>query len=217
MVSASDIVYYSLFVGASVLSFKAMKHNLPGLNYLRALLIIGLVNEMLTDFFKRHDIYKNVTYHFYIPIEYVLLALFFYSSVHNKMVKKIILLSIPFYIALTFSLTFFYYSIQTYPGIAYNIDCFFTIVWAVFILFNLEVKESLKVTAVPLFWICTGIIIFYMGMFFFNAVYNYLLSKESELANSLRSIISLNLNYLFYIIWSYAFICSIRLKKYSTR
>jgi len=109
------------------------------------------------------------------------------------------------------------YSFDKYPGILYNIGCVFIIVWTVIILFNLDVQGNLNLIQIPLFWLAAGIIILYMGVFFFNAVYNYLIVKKTELATALRLIINLNLNYIFYSIWSYAFICSIRLKKYSTQ
>lgn len=195
----------------------ATEKNLRGLFYLRILLVCGLVNELTSDVMRYYTQWGDAPDHFYIPLEYILLSLFFITVSSNSLVKKIISISIPVYLVLSVYFSVTHYTLKSYPAIPYNIGCFFTILWAVFTMFTLEVKEDLKVTSLPIFWICTGIIIFYMGVFFYNAVYNYLLKEKTALANSLRSIINLNLNFLFYIIWSYAFICSIRLKKYFIR
>jgi len=217
MFTITDIIYYLLFCTAMILSFKATEQNLRGLIFLRALLICGLINELTVEFLDYYTVYGYATYHFYVPLEYVLLSCFFIKFISNKRIRQIIALSLIVYFTIDIYYSTHYYSLKNYPAIPYNIGCFFSVIWAVFVLFTLEVRRSIKVTSLPIFWICAGLIIFYLGVFFYNAVYNHLIHEKTALAKSLRLIINLNLNYLFYIIWSYAFICSIRLKKYSTQ
>lgn len=217
MAKLPDIIYYILFTLATYLSFKATKKNLRGLNYLRILLVTGLLNELIIDFLRHSGMPFNYMYHIYIPIEFVLLSLFFKISTNSTLLQKSILLLIPVYFLAAISFSFFLFSLHEYPGALYNLESTLLIVWAVLTLFNLEVQENLRLTQIPLFWISAGVIILYSGIFFYNAVYNYLLQEKSELAKSLRLIINMNFNYLFYIFWSYAFACSIRLKTYLFR
>ena len=213
----SEIAYYIIFVIATALSFMATAQNLRGLSLLRGLLISGLINEFISDYLKSKSVNPNPGNHFYVAVEYILLSLFFVANSQGTKLNRFIVISIPLYLTTWVLLTIFYCHLSDYPSITYNISCFFTIIWAVMVMFTMEAKEGIKITALPFFWICSGIIIFYMGVFFYNAVYNSLLVEKTALAISLRRLINMNLNYLFYIVWSYAFICSIRLKKYSTR
>jgi len=214
MFSFTDVIYYILFTTALILSFMAAKENFRGLNYLRILLVVGLVSELIVDAMDHFTEYPNLFYYIYIPFEFIILSLFFKKSTDNKLLKTVILYSISAYSVIVIGIIS-YHSVSDYPGIIYNIGCTFILIWAVTMLFTFEVKNGLTLIKLPFFWICTGLIILYSGVFFYNSVYNYLLEEQTDLAKRLRILVNLNLNYLFYIIWSYAFICSIRLKKYS--
>lgn len=215
MFTVFEIFYYILFALALLVSFWATNQSICGLNYLRLLLIGGLISEVLVDATSAFSFNSNLIYYIYLPFEYLMLTLFFAKSVKMNSSQRIIVFSIPVYLMIYVALLFYYYPKFEYPGMIYNLGCLIIIIWAVIRLFNLEIVDEVSIVKNPLFWICTGLLILYTGVFFYNAVYNYLLHAKSELASSLRLIINMNLNYLFYLAWIYAFICSIRLKKYS--
>ncbi|MEW7280307.1 hypothetical protein ABW636_17080 [Aquimarina sp. 2201CG1-2-11] len=219
MFSTSDIIYYLLFITAMTLSFIASKANIKGLIYLRVLFIVGLCTELIVDITDFYEVpLHNILYYIYIPFEYIILSTFLKKYVKTKRLHLIMTYALFIYTFLVIYFTFFYYEIENdYPGIIYNIGCVFLIIWTSVLLFNLEFKEDMKLFQIPFFWICTAMIIFYSGVFLYNGFYNYLLEEKTELASKLRLLVNLNLNYLFYILMSYAFICSIRQKKYFIR
>ena len=210
-----NVIYYLLFVCALYLSFKASITNLIGLKAIRILLVGGLVSEIVVDILKYHEKSYNFIYYFYLPFEFMLLLVLFFRENINKSNKRIELVLAVVYFILYLILIFYYYDFSQYPSIIYNVGSFLIIPLLIHSLFSLDQNGSIKITDLPNFWIFTGLLVLYSGVIFYNAVYNYLLQEKTELAKSLRLVINLNLNYIFYSTWSYAFICSIRLKKSS--
>lgn len=217
MPAVLDIIYYVLFFTAFFFSFKASPKNLRGLKVLRILLGVGIVFELLNDLLAFLPMQKNKLYYLYMPVEYALLSTFFYVSVSKSGLKRAILLFFPVYIALVTYFSLNYYHFNEFPSLVYNLGGFLNIIWATLALFSIEIEIEKPIYDLPNFWVYSAILILYMGIFFYNGVYNYFLQRETELAKSLRNVINLNFNYLFYIILIYAFICSIRLKKYIIR
>lgn len=218
MLSITDIIYYILLLLCIFFSFKAIEKNLNGLKYLRILFITGFVSEIFGDFLTQYvSKYENILYHFYIPLEFLLISLFIKSNIFNKVARKMVSITVVIYWLISFIISFIFTNIFYFPGIQYALCCFLACIWAAYVLLNIVIIEDLKIYLLPLFWVCAGFIIFYSGVFFFSGTYNYFLSKNKQAAGSLRLIINLNLNYLYYIFLLIAFICSVRIKKLSLR
>jgi hypothetical protein len=158
---------------------------------------------------------ENGPYHVYTPIEYVLLILFYRKNTKNNLLRDIMGISAFIYPVASILISLLHYHFTEYPSTVYNISCVLNVVWIVFIFFELNSVSNIKITSLPLFWILASLLIFYSGIFFFNGAYNFVLNKDSHLAAELRNYINIFLNYILYILMIYAFICSIKLKKYS--
>ncbi len=199
------------------MSFKARTSNIPGLSFLRWLLCIGFINEMISQTLKIIDVNNNVSHYIYIPLEYVFLVLFFYKNTKSKLFKNAMLWSVCVYFIIVVPLMLLYYRQLhfPYPSIIYNINCVFNILWISLLLFNLELTENLSIISIPVFWIFTAMLIFYSGIFFFNGAYNYFMNHDVVLAYKLRSYINIMLNNILYLLFSYAFFNSWKITKYS--
>lgn len=215
--STSDYIYYILLTVSIVFSLIDKHEAIRGIIYLRILLIVALLVELANDFVDYYTPYGNIAYHFYIPAENMFLALFFYTNLKINRRKKIILLISFFYALFFLSYSFYYNGFMNYPSLFYNIHCIIIICWSLLSLMNLEFIGEVKLVKNPIFLLSSGFLIFYSGIFFFNGTYNYFIKHNLSIANSLRTLINVNLNFLLYIIWSYSFICSIQLKKYYTQ
>jgi hypothetical protein len=215
MPTLSDIVYYIILLIAVVMSFKARQSNIPGLYILRLLLCIAFTNEMITQLLRILNLNDNLPNYFYIPLEYVLLVVFYRKNTKNKLFQKIMALSIVIYIFSIVAPMIFYSGFEKFPSGIYNISCGFNILWISILFFNLQTLERLSMTSIPMFWILTSFLTFYSGIFFFNSVYNYFIDHDNGLARILRTYINTSLNNLLYLLLIYAFVCSWKLKKYS--
>lgn len=102
------------------------------------LIIFAITVQVLQEVLKQKGIEGyDFVFHIYQPVEYSLLALFYYSLIQNAFIKKAILLSLP--AMLLFSI--FYYSYGT--GVFFGADfldfcvcAFFVCIWVVVLLFR---------------------------------------------------------------------------------
>ena len=199
------------------MSFKARVSNIPGLLILRWLLCIGFINEMIAQTFRILKINNNFSHYVYIPLEYFFLIFFYFQNTKSKFLKIVMLASIAIYISIALPLVIYNYKPlhYPYPSLIYNINCSFNILWISILMFNLETIDLRPIYSIPLFWIFSGMLTFYSGIFFFNGAYNYFMNHDIELANILRNYINIALNNILYLIFFYAFYISWKNTKFS--
>jgi hypothetical protein len=211
--SVSEIIYYVLISICFLLSLKASSTNIKGLFWIRILLIVALTTEAINEFLEYYTAYGGIIAHFYLVFEHVAISFFIISNLTSqKLIQAIKFVAIIFVICSLLA-SFRFQNFKLYPGVQYNVNCIIIIVWVSILMFKIDVVDSLKISAIPLFWLLSGLLLFYSGIFFFNGTYGYILTNNKELAIKYRLYINLTLNYLFYLVWSYSFICSIRLQK----
>lgn len=211
----TQILYLTLLTISWLLSIWCYKKG-KSIKIFPFLLSVSLLTEILVDIFYYilHWEY-SVIYHLYTPVEYALFSHFFYYNLNNKALKKVLLLTIPSFLILSLFISFKIVGISKYVGMNDNLEGILLILWSIITLFSIEFNPEFSIIQLPVFWICVAVIIFHSGIFLFNGVYDSLLAKKSPLAEILHQMIIKNLNYVLYILFSIAFICSNRMKKYS--
>lgn len=205
-------LYYLLLIICFAISFLSNRKADKSMIVFPILLSLSIVVEGLAYLFHLYKIQFNVIYHIYVPIEYALIAAYFYMNNMNPRIRKIILYSIPAY----FVISVVYSSIgsfQKHPGLQINLEGLLLIVWAIFSLFSIEAKEGNKIHALPIFWVCIGVLIYHSGIFTYTGIYNYIIEQKTSLGGKLNIYILHISNYILYICWSIAFICSHQTKK----
>ena len=153
-------------------------------------------------------------YHIYIPFEFALLSLYFSRHVHIVLVKKIIAVAIPVFAVCSVWLTY-QNGLFTYPGNNLNLEGFLIIIWAVISLFSIQPKTDVSLFKLPVFWMSVGVLLYYSGGFFFNFVYQYISSEQSEIVRRLNELVNKGLNFVLYTFMIISFVCSNRLSKSS--
>lgn len=217
MFSWSDFIYYSLMSACLILSYCTSGRFLPGLKYLRILLMVGFVGELVNEFIDEYSDFECVFYHFYIPFEFSMLMLFFSEYNQNFLVKWIKACIIPLFIIFSLAYSFFFDKLTKYPSVQYNLDCVLVAIYVIVTMLAIVPHETLKITKLPIFWFCIGLLVFYTGIVLYNGTKNMLEQNDEKLARLIRLIVNMNFNYLLYISWIYGFICTIQIRKSSLR
>lgn len=157
----------------------------------------------------------SILFHIFQPIEYLLLALFFYKIFLNNFIKKSILLSIPIVIIVSIINSFFLQNIYQFNSYAFLFIAFLLVIWSILYFIELLNNEfSLYVWNNPNFWICTGILFFYAGSFFLMGFITIIYKYNPELASKIY-IINHLLNIILYSLYTYGFICQNRIQQSS--
>ncbi len=207
-------IYFSFLVTSLILSIFCYKKD-KALYVFPILLSVAFITEiavLILWYYKKSFFFL---YHIYLPIEYSLLAYYFYLTIDNPLVKKVILYSIPSFIMLSLMFTLEIVSSSKYPNFQTNIECFLLVIWSTITIFTIDVKEDINIISLPVFWVCTAVLIYHCGVFSYTGVFNYLMELKPELFNKLEFYVLKILNYILYTCLSIAFICSHRMKRYS--
>ena len=209
------LIVFTIAFGVGVFSYKYKK----ALWILISLMAIGLLTEYIVELnkYQEHKVNENFIYNIYIPLEYFFYACFFYFINNDKLIKKYIKLSIPLFIIILFLLLKYDKSFLSEVKLndkVYTTGGALTIILSTYTLFIIKPLKGVKFTTHPLFWFCTGFIIFYSGILPSTSM----LDKTEEIDNlsGVKSIfdnIRKSSNIIFYILVTIGFIYSNKLKK----
>jgi hypothetical protein len=178
------------------------------------LLFFSLFTEILSLFFVFHKVEYLFLYHLYVPIEYSLWAYYFYLAINKKLIKKIIISTIPLFIIFSFTISCII-GFKKFSTLQINMEGLLLITWAVICIFSIEINKGTEISIFlrPVFWICVAVLIYYSSTFSFTSIYNFIFESKKELLTVLRLYFLIVPNCIFYTCLSIAFICSQVIKK----
>lgn len=179
------------------------------------LIILSITVQVFGDILKNYNIKGySFIFHLYIPVEYSLMALFYFSLLHNKWVKRAILFSIV--ILLLFSVSYYSSNYLSFYGadfMDFCIEAAFVCTWIIlFFTQLLKSEENFSLTSYPAFWINAANLLFYGGCLVIMGFNFYLHQRDEKLADQLFEI-NHYLNLLLYFMYIIAFICPVNWKK----
>jgi hypothetical protein len=212
-VSLYFYIYHSLLLAAIVLSLIAYFRGAKNFGWLAAVLSVTLLIELVVELMTKRQIPFGWIYHLFNIIEYCLFVVFLLSFVKNKIVYKSFGYSIPVYIMLALSISHFFYRFAGFPGININIEGFLLFVLCTYILFNLDVSGKETLWQLPVFWICTGVLIFFGCTFFYNGIYSNVINLDKATALRLFGVLNKPLNIALYGFILIGLLCLILKKK----
>jgi hypothetical protein len=207
------ISYYVLILLSIVLSFVAFyrghKRYFP---LLLALLLTIIVEGSVTILIDKRLSFTWI-YHLFVFVEYAMVVLYLRLAIHTEKIKRIILVSIPVFIVISFLISFFFSHFRGFPGINLSIEGFLLFIFCMVLLFNLEVSENDSVFVNPDLWIALAFMIYEGGTFFYNGVYTRLVNLDEATAIRLFSYINRPLNICLYTFINIGLICLIKKKR----
>ncbi len=212
--SSYRLVYISVFILAVIFGIFSKKYH-TGLKVLVGLLILGITTEFWVEANKILQLTSEAfIYNIYIPLEYLCYSYFFYKMNKSRKMRKAVILSIPlFVISIPIFSSFMDLPVHELLTEIYTLSGILVILWSIWTLFTIKPEEGLKFHTHPLFWICTGLIIFYSGITPFNLMHNHLKNNNAALFEFMSRIIQKGLNVFLYTSFIIGFICSHRMKK----
>jgi hypothetical protein len=210
-------LFYLLLLSASLLASVCGWKSHKSMYIFPYLLGISLLVEVCVDImYFLLDMKKeyNIIYHFYIPVEYAILAYFFYLNIPGKKVRNWIAFSVPLFLLASICLSAYAVPVTEHPGLNFNLSGILLIIWSLVALLNIQPVMNFSIGAMPIFWISVGVLVFHSGIFFFNSTFTHIQVRNYLLAQELFTLIIKGLNYFLYICFIVAFLCSQRMKKY---
>ena len=202
------LIYLCILFGAFACSLFTFKH-LPGAIKLFALLLgVTFVVESIGFYGLFYGEPALYLYHFFNPFAYVLIAYIYSTVIKTSWRKKLIRFTIPGILVLSLLLTLFVQPLHTVNSYAtMTISAFFVFLSLLYYYELLNQDDTAALTSRPLFWISTGNLVFYAGIFFLEGFVTYFIKYAPDLGRKLM-FINYFLNFVLYTLYSIGFLCT---------
>lgn len=153
-------------------------------------------------------------YNISTTIEFIFYSYIFYHSYHTKKFRKIIqyfAIIYPLLVMLNISL---FQKPPAFHSYTMALGCLAMIIFSGFFFIDLLRNEhKLNLLRLPMFWIASGLLFFYLGSFLFHAFYNIIVVSKVDIGGKLFRAINNNLIFVLYGSFIVAFICPRKVNK----
>jgi hypothetical protein len=216
MLSAFFNFYFSLLAAAIAIAYLAFKRGNKKSLIIVLVLTATLLAEVFSQVVYQYKIKRcNFSTHVFNLIEYPLFCLYYLKACNNDKFKFLVRLSIPLFLLFSILFSIFLYRFETLPVVNIDVEGFLLFIIYTHLLFNIDVDVSKYVYANADFWIATGLLVFFGGVFTFLGLYPILFHIDPTSALEEYGFIIRPLDIIFYSCIIIGQICLIRTKRYS--
>lgn len=204
------IIYISILAISFLCSLISFRLHYPfRLKLFSILLGVALLTEICANYLLSFFHLKSNLgiYNVYVLIQDCIYCFYFLLTVKNKIVKKIISIFIPIYIAYWGYTSFLIFGINVWNSYAIMIGDTFIISLCVVLFFEFITSENiLSIKRNADFWIMVGSFIFFSSELPIVGMFNFMTNNYQLDALLLEQVLQI-LNILMYTIFIYAFLC----------
>lgn len=161
--------------------------------------LFGAFSDIFLRIYMSYGFKNSLWYgHFYIPVSFFFIALFYIQLLKGFLKTSIIVVFMVLFPVFSILNLAFFQGFYEYPNILSAVDAIVLILFSVayFGRVMLEAKIE-KLFQEPLIWINLAILIYFSGNFVFHALFNYSLSVSFDFAMLTVTFLSV-MNLLFY-------------------
>ena len=214
--------YFELISLFTAIFFYQQKRNKILLYFIPFLLLTVIIELIGWKLALHIGYYKNIMYNIFTVFEFTFYASLFYAHLKKPIFKRAVLLFFPFFILSALLNILFIQGInKTFNTYAFLLGSFCIVVFCCFFFYEsvLPDKIDAQLSKQPFFWICSGLLIFYLGSVIINALFQYLTSNDLQIeGRKIYGMINNILNVILYSSFCIAFyLCPNNRKTYSSQ
>ena len=180
--------------------------------YFIPFLLVTVVVESIGAFYLAHGKRNYLIYNIFTSIEFLFYSFLFLHFLKKALFNNSILIFLPSYLLLVILNMFFVQGLnETFNTYSFLVGSFFIVVFCCCYFYESVLPENadLHLIQEPFFWICSGLLIFYLGSVIINTLFEYLRSKDLQNEGILiYGFINNSLNVILYSTFCIAFYLS---------
>lgn len=197
-----------------ILLYRSLK-NTP-FKYFLPFLFITLTVELIGYYLITKGLRNYTLFNFFTTLEFIFYSFLFSKHLKTTFFKKLTIGFIPFYAFMVFLNLQFVQGYNNFHTYTFLLGSFFVVLFCCLFFYESVLPEHLDhpLAKQPFFWVCTGLLLFYMGSVIINALFEYLRSYDlQQEGKKIYGIINQSLNVVLYSAFIYAFILCRKTKK----
>ena len=192
----------------STISYRYLKLFPP---FLLATILIESIGSYIGSLRK-----SNLTlYNFFTVFEFCFYMYVVSLIITSKKMKKTIMVVIMLYTLISVINIIFIQEMRKFHTVTYAFGCLLIVATCVYYFFELfKLPKSPKLKNNPAFWICSGILFFYCCSFPLFGLSNFLSDISKLIIKNIYKIVTI-LNIFLYTLFTIAFLCRLKIRKYT--
>lgn len=188
--------------------------------YFIPFLFLTVVIELIGTWHLSKGLRNYWMFNVFTTLEFLFYTFLFYLYFKKNVFKKIVLYFMPLFTLMVLLNIFFIQGFnKTFNTYTFLLGSFFIVIFCCCYFYESVLPDKIdqQLSKQPFFWICSGLLIFYLGSVIINALFEYLRNNDLQ-AEGIRiyGIINNSLNILLYSSFCIAFfLCRNNKKTYS--
>lgn len=188
--------------------------------YFTPFLFLTVIIELIGTWYLSKGLRNYWMFNVFTTLEFLFYAFLFYLYFKKNVFKKIVLYFMPLFTLMVLLNIFFIQGFnKTFNTYTFLLGSFFIVIFCCCYFYESVLPDKIdqQLSKQPFFWICSGLLIFYLGSVIINALFEYLRNNDLQ-AEGIRiyGIINNSLNILLYSSFCIAFfLCRNNKKTYS--
>ncbi|MBA4313142.1 MAG: hypothetical protein C0417_10995 [Chlorobiaceae bacterium] len=165
------------------------------------------VVEISVTFFVLKGINNLWILHFYIPVEYILLVIFFSYLQKNRLIQKVLLFSIPIFIIISIVNSWLLEGLTKFPSHSRSIESVVLIGIGAYTLFELSKNSVMSLLSDSRFWIVFAILLYSMSTLLLFALSNTLAIQPMHIYRLVWSLLNFDVNIISNFLYAGGILC----------
>jgi hypothetical protein len=146
-------------------------------------------------------------FHVFTPCEYVLLALLYRAVFQSSFTKRMIVYSIPVFLAFSIFCSIYLQPIDVNNSYSIIAESVLIVLWSLlFLRETIVLQRENRLQRFPMFWISIGFLFYFIGNLFIEGLLNHLIKQSLPLAKQVY-ITSFIFKYLLFLLLMMAALC----------
>lgn len=184
------------------------------------LLITVIVEFIGWWWYEHYGIGNYILYNIFTTLEFIFYTSLFHLHFKKRIFRQLVLWFIPgFLLAVILNMLFVQGLTRTFNTYTFLLGSFFVVIFCCCYFYESVLPDNIdkQLSKQPFFWICSGLLIFYLGSVIINALFEYLRSNDlREEGKRIYGIINHSLNVILYSSFCIAFYLCRNHKKISS-
>ena len=182
LVSMAYVAFLFVNLLLMITEWSRIKYSMP-FRILLLILLCSIILELSTSMVFAYLDNNLFFYHIYNPVEFVLFSLFFFSLPWSDILRKTILIIIPFYLLFSIYMSAFVQGITVNNSYAVTVESIIIIIYSLLYLRYINIYQIEKrAEKNAYFWIVIGILFYFNGSLFIEGFLTLLIKLEGHKA-----------------------------------
>ena len=202
-----DFYFEIISFAFSIFYYIKKRNNL--LLYFIPFLFLTVTVEYIGGWYLSHGVRNYWIFNVFTTIEFLFYSFLFYLHYRKKFLKNMVLISMALFIStVVLNLLFIQGFNNTFNTYTFLLGSFFIVVFCCLFFYESVLPDKIDQQLVkqPFFWICSGLLIYYLGSVIINALFEYLRNNDlGEEGKKIYGTINHTLNVILYSSFCIAF------------